>query len=126
MEPAQGKNRFNVSTDTQYQNQDNYDPSNNTYNYKYNSYTFKVEGVKATDTEDASRKVKAALATAVAQQPTATRVDPSSYYFNCVYSLDFSQFGDEYNGISPVAIVEVSGTDTQDLYAVPKNLNIRK
>ncbi|MCD6040034.1 MAG: hypothetical protein K0S27_1434 [Gammaproteobacteria bacterium] len=112
VEPAPGKNRYNVSTEYQIKS-DSY-------------YTFYVRGVKATGPENALQKVKDALSVAVSQQPTATRVDPSSYSFNCVYSLDFSKAGDEYNGAYPVALVEISTSNAQNLYALPENLNIKK
>lgn len=72
------------------------------------SYAFFVDGVKAIDGADAIQKVQKALSTAVIQNVSATSLEICGGYLHCcVYPLDFSAFGDEYNGIVPRAYVQL-------------------
>jgi hypothetical protein len=124
---CEGDNRYSVSASPQngsFDPEESFDPA---ASFEYASYIFNVYGVKATDPADAIQKVKNALSAAVTTHPTAIRIEPSSWAFNCVYSLDFSNTGDNYNGVYPMAVAEIYGQKVCNLYvALPKSIKINK
>jgi hypothetical protein len=109
IQKSYGENRYSMASD--YQDYGSYENG-----FKYLSFVFVVNGVKAADAGEAVEKVKKALAFSTG----APVVQPGDEDWECVYPLDFSKDPTDYHGAFPVAKAVVYGTDFNNLMPKPK------